>query len=368
MGVYKDRYGTQISSSSLLFQADKHIKLLSGSRSSTSANMLTPLFSLSSILLLQCLTSAVVGVPIAQDEDDFPDRDFPPFIEDPQPPSRPCDAQGCRDPTYGLLQDEIFPGQNIFVITFGRPGRVQSSPGQNISTILTSYVEDGLPYFLKQLNPTPKDIPALVTEGAPLIVGAVLDFAEAKDVSNSQKLKAWAEKAYVKAPCDLFAAATLPVLEPALDAVYFDNNPNQDLEYGQKPTTTDLDYFIQPVFGPISHRDGITIYYNSKFPTFQNGIWVANQARDVFVRGPDVSHYRSTPTSPGNRQFKYLVLALMRHFGTLTQWSAVDYLDNEFDIQSLLGLCKVGPRTLFLEEDVQFDFVTNLNLTGWLQI
>ena len=303
--------------------------------------MLIKLFSLSSILLLQCLTTAVAGAPTAQDGGDFSDR-FPPDIEEPQPPSRPCDAQGCRDPTFRLDQNEIFPGQIIFLILFGRPGRIQSSPGEDISKILTSYVEDSLPYFLKQLTPTPSNISTLVKEGAPLIVEAVLDFSKAKNIKNSKKLKAWTEKAYVKAPCDLFAAATLPVLEPALDAVYFQNNPNQDLNYGQKPTTHDLDYFIQPVFGPISHRDGITIHYDSKFPKFQNRVQVANQARDVFVRSPDVSHYRSTPSSSGNHEFKRLVRTLIRQFGHLVQWSAVDYLDDEIDLQYLLGLCKVS--------------------------
>lgn len=309
--------------------------------------MLIKLLSLSSILLLQCFTTAVAGAPTAQDWDDEEDQGdysdrFPPYIEEPQPPSRPCDAQGCRDPTYRLNQDEIFTGQNIFLILFGRPGRIQSSPGEDIRKILTSYVEDSLPYFLKQLTPAPSSISTLVNEGAPLIVEAVLDFSKARDIKDPSKLKAWTEKAYAKAPCELFAAATLPVLEPALDAVYFQNNPKQELEYGQKPTTHDLDYFIQPVFGPMSHRDGITIHYNSKFPKFQRRAQVANQGRDVFVRGPDVSQYRSTPSTSGNYKFKYLVLTLIRQFGHLAQWSAVDYLDSEIELQYLVGLCKVS--------------------------
>lgn len=358
--VYKDGFGTLICPTPTLISSQTKTKGHPDIQSSPTA-MLTSLFSLSTLLLLKCLTSPATGVPVSQDEsDDALTRGGIPYIpQGPQAPPRPCDEEGCRDPAIQLSQDDVFPGQDIFLIVFGRPGRIQSSPGKDISTILTSYVEDSLPYFLKQLTPVPKDIPAAVKEGAPLIVSAVLDFSQRKDAKNAQKLKAWTKKVYGKAPCDLFAASTLPPLEAALDAVYFANNPTQEFEYGQKQISHDLDYFIRPAYGPIATRDGVTIRYNSKFPAFQNGVNVVNHARDVFVRGPDDSQYRSTPAGPGHIEFKRLVQTLLYQFGHVAQWATVDYLDDEIDLKYLLGYCKVCHPAQALIQRAIFHSVTN---------
>lgn len=302
----------------------------------------SPILS-SSLLLLQYLTVSVWGTPTPQ-ADDFGDR-FPTIPDDPTPPPRPCDAAGCRDPTY-QLPPSFFPGQDIFVILFGRPGRYQSTSKPDINQILKGYLQDSLPYFLKQLAPVPSKIPDLVKEGIPLLVNAILSTLGANDMKDVPKLQAWAKKVYPKASCDLFAAAALPAYLAGFDTVYFANNPKQVLDYGAKPSIPELDYFIQPAYGPISHNDGVTIFYNAKFPAFFGQRHVVSEGRDVFVRSPAVSHSQASLSNP---EFNALVRHLLYQFGHVKKWSEVDYLDSDYEMQYLKGLCEVSVHVGVLE-------------------
>ena len=146
------------------------------------------------------------------------------------------------------------------IVTIGRPGLYQSETNPDINRVLGTNLKETLPYFLNHIVSDKKTVPALVTAGSPLLLDAVVAIAKETDVApNAAKLKAWATSVDPKAPCDTFAAAAVPI-----------NSVIGDIANARegKATTHQQDYFLQPAYGPISHRDDIVIHYKSKLPAF----------------------------------------------------------------------------------------------------
>lgn len=285
-------------------------------------------FLASSLLLLQSLTVVLSGSVIPRDDDDV-EKGFSRVPEDPEIPPRTCDPD-CKDAAYNLPEN-FYPYRNdIFTILFGRPGALESNPTTPASEILTRELTETLPYLIHQFgNVDDVKIPALVKEGVPLLVKDVLGLVGGQDDPNGGKITQWARKIAPKAICQFYAVAALPATEAASDTIYYANQ-NQ----AGKPTTSDQDYFLQPAYGPLAHRDDITIKYNAKFPAlFGKAAAAFVQDRTTYVRDPDFSQYRQTPTAPGNPKFKDQIRTLLYQFKHTEQWSQTtpqDYLDNAY--------------------------------------
>lgn len=289
-------------------------------------------FFSSSFLLLQAITPLVFCAAIPGDEE-------APNGLNPEAPPRGCDAYGCPDPTYYLQDPTLIPDKtDVFIINFARPGKYQDTPKPDVNKILTDYLSTSSPYLLNQLNVDKKSIPALVNEGVPLLVDAVLSITQSKNVADGGKaLQKWSQKIEPKSPCGLFAAAAVPASLIAFDAVYFANNANG------VPTTNDLDYFLQPAFGSFSHDNDVSVHYNAKFPDFFSQKRSTNVDRNVYVRlAESAAKYRASPSSAGNPEFKKLVLVLLRQFGQVKQWAAADWVDTAFGLGYLNEYCKVN--------------------------
>lgn len=285
-----------------------------------------------SILLLQSVAPLALGIALPGG---FP-PDPPP---EPEPPFRAC-APFCRDPTYQLDEPDIYPNRNTWIVTIGRPGLYQSEKNPDINQVLGTYLKESLPYFLNQIVSDNKTVPALVTAGSPLLVDAVIAIANKTDVApNAAKLNAWATSVDPKAPCDAFAAAAVPIHSVVGDTVYF-ANPREG-----NATTQEQDYFLQPAYGRISHRDDILIHYNSKFPAFWGTNPTTNIDRNVYVRSSETC----AKYSAGYAAFEAQIKDLLAQFGQLKQWAVpdVDYVDTVYDIRYLKAYCVVNIATPF---------------------
>lgn len=279
-----------------------------------------------SILLLQSVAPLALGIALPGDPPITPD--------DPEPPFRTC-APYCRDPTYQLSEPDIFPNRNTWIVTIGRPGLYQSETNPDINQVLGTYLKESLPYFLNQIVSDNKTVPALVTVGSPLLVDAVIAIANETDVApNAAKLKAWATSVDPKAPCDAFAAAAVSINSVVGDTVYFANPPEGNT------TTQEQDYFLQPAYGSISHRDNIVIHYNSKFPAFWGTTPTTNIDRNVYVRSSKTCAKYGT----GQAAFEAQIKDLLAQFGQLKQWAVpdVDYIDTVYQIRYLKAYCLVN--------------------------
>lgn len=280
----------------------------------------------SSILLLQSVAPLALGIAL-------PGGAPPPPLEEPEPPFRAC-APFCQNPTYQLAEPDIYPNRNTWIVTIGRPGLYQSEANPDINKILGTYLKESLPYFLNQIVSDNKTIPDLVSAGSPLLIDAVIAIASETDVApNAAKLKAWATSVDPKAPCDAFAAAAVSINSVVGDTVYF-GNPREG-----KTTTHEQDYFLQPAYGPISHRDDIVIHYKSKFPAFWGANPTTNIDRNVYVRSSAACY-----SSSGLVAFEAQIKDLLAQFGQLKQWAEpdVDYIDTVYQIRYLKAYCEVS--------------------------
>ena len=280
-----------------------------------------------SILLLQSIAPLALGIAL-------PGGEAPAPPEDPIPPFRAC-APFCRNPTYQLAEPDIYPNRNTWIISIGRPGLYQSETNPDINKILGTYLKESLPYFLNQIVSDNKTVPALVTAGSPLLIDAVIAIANETDVApNAAKLKAWATSVDPNAPCDAFAAAAVSINAVVGDAVYFANPPEG------KATTHEQDYFLQPAYGPTSHRDGVVIHYKSKFPAFWGTNPTTNIDRNVYVRSSETC----AKYSAGDAAFEAQIKDLLAQFGQLKQWAEpdVDYIDTVYEIRYLKAYCVVN--------------------------
>lgn len=244
--------------------------------------------------------------------------------EEPEPPFRAC-APFCQNPTYQLAEPDIYPNRNTWIVTIGRPGLYQSEVNPDINKILDTYLKEFLPYFLNQIVSDNKTIPALASAGSPLLIDAVIAIAYEADVaSNAEKLKAWATSVDPKAPCDAFAAAAVSMNSVVGDTVYF-GNPREG-----NATTHEQNYFLQPAYGPISHRDDIVIHYKSKFPAFWGANPTTNIDRNVYVRSSEEVCYSSSRS--GLVAFEAQIKDLLAQFGQLKQWAEpdVNYIDTVY--------------------------------------
>ena len=302
----------------------------------------------SSLFLLQAIVPVVLGAALPDDNYYDPYDHLPPPVVEPQPPARGCDEAGCRDPTYQLQDDTLIPDKpNVWVITFGRPGKYQEAAKPDINKILSDYLSTSLPYFLNQLSLDKKIVPSLVKEGIPILINAITSITQEKAVADAAKeLQKWSQKVEPKSPCGAFAAAAVSASLVAYDAVYFAN----EADYASDPndpngasTTNDLDYFLKPAYGSISHDDDVIIHYNAKFPDyFAASKPSTNVDRNVYVRlSESAAKYRASPSSAPNPDFKKLVRILLKQFGQVKQWAAVDYLDTDFELGYLREYCKV---------------------------
>lgn len=284
-----------------------------------------------SILLLQSVAPLALGIALP--------GSVPPEFSEPEPPFRAC-APFCLDPTYQLYEPDIYPNRNTWIVTIGRPGLYQSEMNPDINQVLGTYLNESLPYFLNQIVSDNKTVPALVTAGSPLLIDAVIAIANKTDVApNAAKLKAWATSVDPKAPCDAFAAAAVSIHSVVGDTVYFANPPEGNA------TTQEQDYFLQPAYGTISHRDDIVIHYNSKFPAFWGTNPTTNIDRNVYVRSSETgANY-----SAGYAAFEAQIKDLLAQFGQLKQWAVpdVDYVDTVYDIRYLKAYCVVNIATPF---------------------
>lgn len=315
-------------------------------------------FLSSSLFLLQALAPVVLGAAI-------PDDYYPPPHESPDPPARDCDAAGCRDPTWNLDDATLIPDkENVWIITFGRPGKYQEAAKPDINKILSDYLSTSLPYLLNQLSLDKKEIPTLVKDGVPLLIKAVTSITQQKDAADAKKLQEWSRKVEPKSPCGAFAAAAVSAYLVAFDAVYFANNPNG------VPTTNDLDYFLMPAYGSMSHDNDMTVHYNAKFPDFFSSQKSStNVDRNVYVRMDEsAAKYRASPSSAGNPDFKKLAHVLLRQFGQVKQWAALDFLDTGFEIRYLKEYCKVRLFRLFEPPPPPPPMLTRLSRTGQLPL
>lgn len=278
-----------------------------------------------SILLLQSVAPLAFGIALPGSE--------PPITpEDPEPPFRGC-APYCPNPTYQLAEPNIYPNRNTWIITIGRPGLYQSEASPDINKILGTYLKESLPYFLNQIVSDNKTVPDLVAAGSPLLIDAVIAIASETDVApNAAKLKSWATSVDPKTPCDAFAAAAVPINSVVGDTVYF-ANPREG-----NATTHEQDYFLQPAYGPISHRDDIVIHYNSKFPAFWGANPTTNIDRNVYVRSSEACYSSSGP------DFEAQIKDILAQFGQLKQWAEpdVDYVDTVYQIRYLKAYCEVN--------------------------
>ena len=215
--------------------------------------------------------------------DEFPDRDGPPIILDPEPPSRPCDPS-CKDPTY-QLKDQIYPDkENLCVITLGRPGLYQSQANPNIRNILGQYLDESLPYLLAQTITDSKRIPGLTKLGRGLLVDATLSSPKQKDVVNTAKLQKYINSVAPKAACGFFAAATVPILGVAADTIFFANQPSYAEDPNSFSTTHDQDYFLQPAVGPLAHAEfELNVHYSAKFPALFGTNPSTKDGRDIYL-------------------------------------------------------------------------------------
>lgn len=278
-----------------------------------------------SILLLQSVAPLALGIALPGGEPPFPP-------EEPEPPFRAC-APFCQNPTYQLAEPNIYPNRNTWIVTIGRPGLYQSEANPDIKKILGTYLKESLPYFLNQIVSDNKTVPDLVAAGSPLLIDAVIAIANETDVApNAAKLKAWATSVDPKTPCDAFAAAAVPILSVVGDTVYFANPREGNV------TTHEQDYFLQPAYGPISHRDDIVIHYKSKFPAFWGANPTTNIDRNVYVRGSEACYSSAAPA------FEAQIKDLLAQFGQLKQWAEpdVDYVDTIYQIRYLKAYCEVN--------------------------
>lgn len=284
-----------------------------------------PFSTARSILLLQSVAPLALGIALPGGE--------PPITpEDPEPPFRGC-APFCPNPTYQLAEPNIYPNRNTWIITIGRPGLYQSEANPDINKILGTYLKESLPYFLNQIVSDNKTVPDLVAAGSPLLIDAVIAIANETDVApNAAKLKAWATSVDPKTPCDAFAAAAVPINSVVGDTVYF-ANPREG-----NATTHEQDYFLQPAYGPISHRDDIVIHYKSKFPAFWGANPTTNIDRNVYVRSSEACYSSSGPA------FEAQIKDILAQFGQLKQWAEpdVDYVDTVYQIRYLKAYCEVN--------------------------
>lgn len=279
-----------------------------------------------SILLLQSVAPLALGIAL-------PGGEPPPPPEEPEPPFRAC-APFCKNPTYQLAEPDIYPNRNTWIVTIGRPGLYQSEANPDIKKILGTYLKESLPYFLNQIVSDNKTVPGLVSTGSPLLIDAVLAIASESDVApNAAKLKAWATSVDAKAPCDAFAAAAVPINSVVGDTVYF-GNPREG-----NATTHEQDYFLQPAYGPISHRDDIVIHYKSKFPAFWGANPTTNVDRNVYVRSSEACY-----SSSGLGAFEAQIKDLLAQFAQVKQWAEtdVDYVDTIYQIRYLKAYCLVN--------------------------
>lgn len=282
------------------------------------------------ILFLQSVAPLALGIAL-------PGGEAPSPPEEPEPPFRAC-APFCRNPTYRLAEPDIYPNRDTWIITIGRPGLYQSETNPDINNVLGTYLKESLPYFLNQIVSDNKTVPALVTAGSPLLIDAVVAIAKETDVApNAAKLKAWATSVDPKAPCDAFAAAAVPINSVVGDTVYF-ANPREG-----KATTHEQDYFLQPAYGPISHRDDILIHYKSKFPAFWGTTPTTNIDRNVYVRSSETCAKYSSDAA-GHAAFEAQIKDLLTQFGQLKQWAVpdVDYIDTIYQIRYLKAYCLVN--------------------------
>ena len=297
--------------------------------------------SISTLLFLsQLLAPSVTGSPIPDNgycaaDDPGCESRFLITPPDPVAPSRPCDPY-CVDPTFRIDGEGIFLDKPTWIILIGIPENTPSQKGVDFKKELTGYAEESLPYLLNQLVADKKTVPDLVKQGVPMLVDTVLSTAAQKNVTSTKELQKWFQKMLPKDSCTLFAAAAIPMLSRAYDIAQLINGQDSS------PTTQDIDFFLNPVYGSLAKRDDIEIHYGSFFPPLYGNVASVLDNRIVYVQNPEsAAKYRATPSSPGNPDFKDLVRVLIPQYRQVAQWSSFAYYDYQYQLRYLKSLCEV---------------------------
>ena len=158
----------------------------------------------------------------------------------------------------------ILPNGSITVVL---PPPIAENNMESFENIHAQIVNASLPYLLEQFGVNLNDIPVLVAKGIPLFEGAIkASFCGSDPVRHCLHSIDDFTKFITKIPgtsttnaaCGMFAAAALPSYLTLVGIL-------RALNFGQKATTPEQDFYTFPVHGSISHNDGIVVFYNTNF-------------------------------------------------------------------------------------------------------
>jgi hypothetical protein len=274
------------------------------------------------------------------------------------------------DPTpSGVTPDRILAVHDAWIPTNISNSTVVPPAVANVSIILPPPVgtnspdftdlssqafNKSLPFLLEQLGVDAADIPDLVAEAIPLFNDIVIGSISGGNSSSADpsanlrrrglfsKIGKWVKKVVNKAVnvvedvasdagCSVFAAGALPGYLVSADLFKV-----QNVFKIPSPTSSDQDFYIFPLHGPISHNDGIVVYYQANFPPGFGSADGVTMGRNIYLRGAKASV--STDAA-----FKSTTKILLHEFTHSKQYQSFGYNLNAFGLKYLFEYCKVIP-------------------------
>jgi hypothetical protein len=312
----------------------------------------SPIFRQSCLLFLICVAASFVKaynnpqLPVAPPTNftPGPDISFDRFftIDTAQLAAPPGFTGGdCKISPSSLVQNGT--------VTVILPPTINDNNTDSFEDIHTQTLKVSLPYLFEQIGVDQEKIPKLVERGIPLFEAAVKEslcpthsgslarrsiFGDIggfiEDVGKA--IVGGVKDATVDLGCSLFATGALPGYLTVAGLLHVQNI--------QVPSasTPDQDFFIFPLHGAISHKDGISIFYRANFPPGFGDTLGVTIGRNIYVRQSADTRFLE------NGGFPSATRILLHEFTHSKQYQGVGYSLAAFGTQYLFNFCKVSSR------------------------
>jgi hypothetical protein len=239
------------------------------------------------------------------------------------------------------------------------PPPIPDNNTESFETIHARTLNVSLPYLLEQIGVHPKEIPALVSKGIPLfeaaikaslcsdpaghnvrrgIFGDIVHFVEHAVSTVVSTVVHGVEEVVVDTTCSVFAAGALPGYLTVAALLRVEN-----IAQIPRATTPDQDFFIFPLHGPISHNDGISVFYSAKLPPGFGDTLGVTIGRNIYVRAG------LGTIDSSNAGFPSATSILLHEFTHSKQYQALGYSLPAFGSQYLFNFCKVSLGLPYLD-------------------
>jgi hypothetical protein len=217
----------------------------------------------------------------------------------------------------------------------------------------TEVTQQSLPSLLELFGVDESEISALVEEAIPIFNEALAALFVHQSKNTAQfgaldvfpDMVTWVKKVISKAAnvvqdnavsivCAVFGAA----LEPGFEAVAILFLMLNVLKTSG-PTVNDQDFYLFPVYGTISHADGIVINYDAAYPPFFESFGSVDA---ITLHNIIYTKSLASSASYTDPQFSAATRILIHEFTHITQYKALGYFGSGFGTKYLYQFCKVS--------------------------